>query len=62
MSQAKKITVKLVRGVPRTRHDHRATVRGLGLKWTNHTVELEDTPSVRGMVTKVNYLVKVVGE
>ena len=62
MSQAKKITVKLVRGAPRTRHDHRATVRGLGLKWTNHTVELEDTPSVRGMVTKVNYLVKVVGE
>ena len=62
MSAAKKITVKLVRGVPRTRHDHRATVRGLGLKWTNHTVELEDTPSVRGMVTKVNYLLKVVGE
>ena len=62
MSAAKKITVKLVRGIPRTRHDHRATVRGLGLKWTNHTVELEDTPSVRGMVTKVNYRVKVVGE
>ncbi len=62
MSAAKKITVKLVRGIPRTRHDHRATVRGLGLKWTNHTVELEDTPSVRGMVTKVNYLVKVIGE
>jgi large subunit ribosomal protein L30 len=62
MSAEKKITVKLVRGVPRTRHDHRATVRGLGLKWTNHTVELEDTPSVRGMVTKVNYLVKVIGE
>ena len=50
------------RGAPPPRHDHRATVRGLGLKWTNHTVELEDTPSVRGMVTKVNYLVKVVGE
>ena len=62
MSAAKNFTVKLVRGVPRTRHDHRATVRGLGLKWTNHTVELEDTPSVRGMVTKVNYLVKVIGE
>ena len=63
MTTAKKMmTVKLVRGIPRTRHDHRATVRGLGLKWTNHTVELEDTPSVRGMVTKVNYLVKVVGE
>ena len=54
--------VTLVRGIPRTRGDHRATVRGLGLKWTNHTVEVEDTPSVRGMVTKVNYLVKVTGE
>ena len=62
MAAAKKMKVKLVRGIPRTRHDHRATVRGLGLKWTNHVVEVEDTPSVRGMVTKVGYLVKVVGE
>ena len=61
MSAEKKITVKLVRGVPRTRHDHRATVRGLGLKWTNHTVELVDTPSVRGMINKVGYLLKVAG-
>ena len=59
MSAAKKIKVTLVRGDPRTRGDHRATVRGLGLKWTNHTVELVDTPSVRGMITKVAYLVKV---
>ena len=62
MADAKKIKVTLARGIACTRKDHRATVRGLGLKWTNHTVELEDTPSVRGMVTKVNYLVKVVGE
>ncbi|MFO1307234.1 MAG: 50S ribosomal protein L30 [Burkholderiales bacterium] len=62
MAAAKTMKVKLVRGVPRTRRDHRATVRGLGLKWTNHVVEVEDTPSVRGMVTKVAYLVKVVGE
>ena len=59
MSAAKKITVKLVRGVPRTRHDHRATVRGLGLKWTNHSVEVIDTPSTRGMINKVCYLLKV---
>ena len=62
MAAAKKMKVKLVRGITRTRHDHRAMVRGLGLKWTNHVVEVEDTPSVRGMVTKVAYLVKVVGE
>ncbi len=61
MSAKKTMKVTLVRGVPRTRGDHRATVRGLGLKWTNHTVEVEDTPSVRGMVNKVSYLVKVTG-
>ena len=62
MTTAKKMmTVKLVRATPRTRGDHRATVRGLGLKWTNHTVQVEDTPSVRGMVNKVSYLVKVTG-
>jgi large subunit ribosomal protein L30 len=37
---------------------HRATVRGLGLKRINHTVELQDTPAVRGMINKVYYLVK----
>jgi large subunit ribosomal protein L30 len=62
MTAKKRIKVTLVRATPRTRGDHRATVRGLGLKWTNHSVELEDTPSVRGMITKVNYLVKVAGE
>jgi large subunit ribosomal protein L30 len=35
-------------------------VRGLGLRRMNHTVELEDTPSVRGMINKVYYLVQVV--
>tara|TARA_R110001583_G_scaffold61721_1_gene182099 strand:+ start:341 stop:520 length:180 start_codon:yes stop_codon:yes gene_type:complete len=38
---------------------HRATLRGLGLRRINHTVELEDTPSVRGMINKVIYMVKV---
>ncbi len=61
MAAKKKIKVTLVGATPRTRGDHRATVRGLGLKWTNHTVEVEDTPSVRGMITKVGYLVKVTG-
>ena len=47
-----------MRGVVGTRESHRATVRGLGLRRINHTVELEDTPAVRGMINKVNYLVK----
>jgi len=40
---------------------HRATVSGLGLKRINHTVELQDTPQVRGMINKVSYLLKVEG-
>ena len=54
----KTLRVTLVRGVIGTRESHRATVRGLGLRRINHTVELEDTPAVRGMINKVNYLVK----
>jgi large subunit ribosomal protein L30 len=38
---------------------HKATLRGLGLRRINHTVELEDTPCVRGMINKVYYMVKV---
>ncbi len=41
-----------------TKESHRATMRGLGLRRINHTVELEDTPNVRGMINKVYYLVK----
>jgi large subunit ribosomal protein L30 len=41
---------------------HRATVTGLGLRKIGHTVELEDTPAVRGMVNKINYMIKVEGE
>ncbi|RUO30101.1 50S ribosomal protein L30 [Aliidiomarina sedimenti] len=40
---------------------HKATLRGLGLRRINHTVELEDTVSVRGMINQVNYMVKVEG-
>ncbi|ACA88922.1 MULTISPECIES: 50S ribosomal protein L30 [Shewanella] len=38
---------------------HRASLLGLGLRRINHTVEVEDTPSVRGMINKVYYMVKV---
>jgi large subunit ribosomal protein L30 len=56
----KTLTVKLVRSIAGTRESHRATVRGLGLRKLNSTSTLEDTPSVRGMITKVLYLVKVI--
>ncbi|MGA9396449.1 MAG: 50S ribosomal protein L30 [Azonexus sp.] len=57
----KKIKVTLVKSVIGTKQDHRATVRGLGLRKLNSSSELIDTPSVRGMINKVQYLVKVEG-
>jgi len=57
----KKIKVTLVKSVIGTKQDHRATVRGLGLRKLNSSAELEDTPAVRGMIHKVQYLVKVEG-
>ncbi len=57
----KKIKVTLVKSVIGTKQDHRATVRGLGLRKLNSSALLEDTPAVRGMIHKVAYLVKVEG-
>ena len=57
----KKIKVKLVKSIIGTKQDHRATVRGLGLRKLNSVSELDDTPMVRGMIQKVQYLVKVEG-
>ena len=57
--KSKQISVTLVRSVAGALPRHRECVRGLGLKKINHTVILEDTPSVRGMVNKVEYMVRV---
>ena len=57
----KKLKVTLVKSVIGTKQSHRATVKGLGLRRLNHTVELVDTPEVRGMINKVAYLVKCEG-
>jgi len=38
---------------------HKACVRGLGLRRTNHTVEVSDTPENRGMIEKIRYLLQV---
>jgi large subunit ribosomal protein L30 len=59
MSQAKSmVKVTLVKSVIGTLESHRACVRGLGLGKVNSSRILLDTPAVRGMITKVNYLVK----
>lgn len=41
---------------------HKACVAGLGLRRIGHTVEVEDSPSVRGMINRVSYMVRVEGE
>lgn len=55
----KKIKVKLVKGLAGCKQAHRDTVRGLGLKRLNQVSELADTPAVRGMINRVNYLVRI---
>jgi len=57
--KAKQISVTLVRSPVGALPRHRECVRGLGLKKMNHTVVLEDTPSVRGMVNRIEYMVRV---
>jgi large subunit ribosomal protein L30 len=57
----KTLKVKLLRSVSGCKQGHRDTVRGLGLKRINHVVELADTPEVRGMIHRVNYLVRIEG-
>lgn len=53
------IKVKLVKGLPSTTKQVQATVRGLGLKKIGQTSELENTPSVRGMIKKVIHMLEV---
>jgi len=55
----KKIKVTQVRSTYGRLQAHKACVAGLGLRRIGHTVEVEDTPSVRGMINKVNYLIRV---
>jgi large subunit ribosomal protein L30 len=54
-----RVKVKLIRSTAGRLKNHKACVLGLGLRRVGHIVELEDTPSVRGMINKVSYLVKV---
>jgi large subunit ribosomal protein L30 len=56
---AKKIKVRLLKSLAGTKQSHRDTARGLGLRRINQVSELEDTPSVRGMINKINYLVRI---
>lgn len=59
MSTINKLKVTLVRSTNGRLASHKACVSGLGLKRMHHSVEVIDTPSNRGMINKVNYMVKV---
>ena len=56
---ANTLNVTLVKSVIGRIEAHKATVKGLGLRRIRHTVTLEDTPAVRGMINAVSYLVQV---
>ena len=59
MAAAKKIKVTQTKSSSGRLRTHRDTVRGLGLRRIRHTVELDDTPEIRGMINKVSYMVRV---
>ena len=57
----KKIKVTLVKSPSGRLEAHKACVRGLGLRKIRQTVEVVDDPCIRGMISRVAYLLKVEG-
>ena len=58
-AKGKKIRVTQIASPIARKYDQRATLIGLGLNKLQRSRELEDTPSVRGMIAKVHHLVRV---
>ena len=54
------LKLKLVRSLIGATKRQRQIVQGLGLRRLQHTVERQDTPEIRGMVSKVSHLVQVI--
>ena len=61
MADSKKIKITQTGSPIRRTGDQRATLKGLGLNKMHKTVELDDTPDVRGMIRKVHHMVNVEG-
>ena len=59
MSAKGRVRLKQVKSAIGYTRRQRATLRGLGIRRLHHVVEVEDTPSVRGMISKVGHLVTV---
>tara|TARA_B100000959_G_C14821967_1_gene558182 strand:+ start:206 stop:394 length:189 start_codon:yes stop_codon:yes gene_type:complete len=58
----KKIKVTMTKSSIGRLKKHKACVAGLGLRRIGQTVEVEDTPSTRGMINRIGYMVRVEGE
>ena len=56
------IRVTQTRSTSKRLKKHKGCIAGLGLRRIGHTVEVEDTPAVRGMINRVSYMVRVEGE
>ena len=59
MVQKEKIKVTLIKSLIGRTASQKGTVVGLGLKKMHHTVEIQDTPEVRGMINAINFMLKV---
>lgn len=62
MAKKKTVKVTLVKSPIGTLPKHKLCLKGLGLRRVHQSVEVEDTPAVRGMINKVNYMLAVEGE
>ena len=62
MAKKKTVKVTLTKSPISTLPKHKLCLRGLGLRRMHQSVDVEDTPSVRGMIKKVSYLLTVDGE
>lgn len=62
MADKPTLEVTLIKSPIKRSSDHKACVRGLGLRRVGHTVAVEDTPAVRGMIEKVSYMVRLEGQ
>ena len=58
----KKITIQQVGSAIRRHHSQRETLIGLKLNRIGRTAEVPDTPATRGMIAKIQHLVRVVGK
>ena len=59
MAKAEQITITQVRSEIGRLRRHKACLVGLGLRRIGHSVTVEDSPSVRGMINKISYMIKI---